>query len=143
MKKILLVSILFLSSIGSVFALDVDPIAQTKSLLDQYAARVKFLESENAILREEMRKAGIQIPLDIYSGAIQTNTVTSSTIVTPPSAITSTGNTVTGSISTISPDVNAEEMIANIEKLYGASYAGFVRKIVTEWSKVRDAYAMP
>lgn len=66
---------MFLSSVGNVFALDIDPITQTKLLLDQYAARVKFLESENSILREEMRKAGIQIPLSVYSGAIQTTSV--------------------------------------------------------------------
>lgn len=143
MKKILLVSILFLSSIGSVFALDIDPITQTKLMLDQYAARVKFLESENSILREEMRKAGIQIPLSVYSGAIQTNTVSSPvtgdiSVVTP-----STGNTITGTLATTTTDISADEMIANIEKIHGAIYAGFVRRIVGEWTKVRDAYAMP
>ena len=40
--------------IGSTFAADIDPIVQTKLLLDQYSARVKMLESENKLLREEM-----------------------------------------------------------------------------------------
>lgn len=84
MKKILIISIVFLSSISSAFAADIDPIAQTKALLDQYAARVRFLEAENAILREEMSKAGIKIPLDIYSGAIQTNNTLPPTSVVVP-----------------------------------------------------------
>jgi hypothetical protein len=67
MRKILLVAIVILSSLHSVVAADIDPIAQTKALLDQYSTRVKYLETENAILREEMRKAGIKIPLALFS----------------------------------------------------------------------------
>lgn len=80
MQKLVLISIVFLSLIGSAFALDTDPIVQTKLLLDQYSARVKTLENENAILREEMRKAGIQIPLSLFSGAIQTAVSTGSVV---------------------------------------------------------------
>jgi hypothetical protein len=136
MQKLVLISIVFLSFIGSAFALDTDPIAQTKLLLDQYSVRVKTLENENAILREEMRKAGIQIPLSLFSGAIQTTVSTGST-VTPG---TTTGTTVsTGVIATTSGEVS----YSAIEKTYGATYAGFIKRIISEWSKVRDAYAMP
>jgi hypothetical protein len=42
-------------------------VTQMKSILDQYAFRIKSLEAENAILKEEIRKAGIKIPLSAYS----------------------------------------------------------------------------
>ena len=67
MRKIILLVLLLVSSLANVTAADLDPIAQTKALLDQYSARVKYLEIENAILREEMRKAKIQIPLSLFS----------------------------------------------------------------------------
>lgn len=67
MRKLLLVAIIVLSSITTVIAADLDPIAQAKALLDQYSTRVRALETENAILREEMRKAGITIPLSLFS----------------------------------------------------------------------------
>lgn len=67
MRKIILLLLLLVSSLTHVMAADIDPITQTKALLDQYSARVKYLEAENAILREEMRKAKIQIPLALFS----------------------------------------------------------------------------
>ncbi len=67
MRKIILLALFLVSSLGSVMAADLDPITQTKALLDQYSTRVKYLEAENAILREEMRKAKIQIPLALFS----------------------------------------------------------------------------
>jgi len=148
MKKIFLVAVVFFFSIGNALALDIDPITQTKQLLDQYAARVKFLENENSILREEMRKAGIQIPLDVYSGAMQTTTIvaptnsssTPSAVTTPPASGISVA---TGTVSTASSDMNADDMLVSIEKAHGASYAGFVKRIISEWTKVRDAYALP
>lgn len=147
MKKIFLVAVVFFFSIGNALALDIDPITQTKQLLDQYAARVKFLENENSILREEMRKAGIQIPLDVYSGAIQTtatvaptNSSSTSSVVTPVTGVISVA---TGTVSTASSDMSTDDMLLNIEKVHGASYAGFVKRIISEWTKVRDAYALP
>lgn len=139
MKKILIISIVFLSSITTTFATDIDPIAQTKALLDQYASRVRFLEAENAILREEMRKAGIKIPLDIYSGAIQTNLPPTSVVVAPTTVI-ATGTTSSG---VIPANSSIETAFSNIEKLHGTTYGGVIRRLVSEWSKVREAYAMP
>ncbi len=138
---------IFLASFTSVFAVDLDPIVQTKALLDQYSARVKYLETENMILREEMRKAGIKIPLALFSGAIQTvsSTVVSSgsqiSIVTSTSTI-STGTTNTGKVL---PPVTAsgEVSFVSIEKIYGNQYTGFIRRLISEWDKIRDAYAMP
>jgi len=37
----------------------------------------------------------------------------------------------------------SEFSVASIEKIHGAIYAGFIKKIITDWEKVRDAYAMP
>ena len=141
MRKILLVAIVILSSLHSVVAADIDPIAQTKALLDQYSTRVKYLEVENAILREEMRKAGIKIPLSLFSGAIQTGTSTL-TPVTPTTPVATTGSTTTGT--TISPvTASGEISFANIEKNYGVSYAGFIKRIISEWDKIVQAYGMP
>ena len=139
MQKIFLTSILFLSMIGSAIAADIDPIAQTKALLDQYSARVKSLEAENTILREEMRKAGIKIPLSAYSGVVQTNTVP--VVIDTP---ISTGSTsvITGTtapVVTTSGEINFSE----IEKVHGSVYTGFIKRIISEWDKVRDAYLMP
>lgn len=124
--------------IGSAIAADIDPIAQTKALLDQYSARVRSLEAENAILREEMRKAGIQIPLSAYSGVVQTNTTP---VIDAPIA-TGTTSTVTGTVLpvvTTSGEINFSE----IEKVHGILYTGFIKRIISEWDKVRDAYLMP
>ena len=141
MRKIILLLLLLVSSLTHVMAADIDPIAQTKALLDQYSARVKYLEAENAILREEMRKAGIKIPLSLFSGAIQTGTSTL-TPVAPTTPIVTTGSTTTGT--TISPvTASGEISFANIEKNYGASYAGFIKRIISEWDKIVQAYGMP
>ncbi len=141
MRKILLVAILILSSLTSVVAADLDPIAQTKVLLDQYSLRVRALEAENQILREEMRKAGIKIPLSLFSGAIQTGTSILTPVASTPS-VTTTGSTTTGT--TVSPvTASGEISFTNIEKNYGISYAGFIKRIISEWDKIVQAYGMP
>lgn len=132
MKKIFLSSVLFLSIVGSAFAADVDPIIQTKLLLDQYSARVKMLEAENKLLREEMWKAGIKIPLSVFNAAVNSGSTSTGTVAPPISTIPATPVTASGEFS-----------VASIEKTYGTSYAGFIKKIITDWDKVRDAYVMP
>ncbi len=60
----------------------------------------------------------------------------------------------TGSVAPVTPmapttpivtpvTASGEISYANIEKNYGASYAGFIKRIISEWDKVRDAYGMP
>lgn len=91
-----------------------------------------------------MRKAGIQIPLSVYSGAIQTTSVpTNATSSIPAVPSVASWSIASWVVSTVPSDMNTEEMIASIEKLYNASYAGFAKRIISEWSKVRDAYSMP
>jgi len=133
MQKIVLSIMLCLSFFGSVFAVDVDPIAQTKQLLDQYALRVSVLEKENAILREEISKAGIKIPLSAFSGIVQT----------AQPIVSSTGTVATG-VTTKPPVTSSGEFSTEmIAQTYGASPAGFIKRIVGEWDKVRDAYSLP
>jgi hypothetical protein len=92
MKKILLsICIGFIvplaaSAAESMTSADVDSMVnQMKSSIDQYATRIKYLEQENAILRNEVMKAGIKIPLSVYSGTgIITSTGTSMNISTAP-----------------------------------------------------------
>ncbi len=134
MQKIVLATILFISLVGSAVAVDVDPITQTKLLLDQYSARVKYLEAENAILREEMRKAGIQIPLSLFSWAILTDIVTTSAAQTGSVSVDTTTPTMVAS---------GEISYSDIEKTYWVTYTGFIKRIISEWDKVRDAYVMP
>jgi hypothetical protein len=71
-------------------------VTQMKIILDQYAAKIKYLEVENAVLREEVRKAGIQIPLSAFSAGA---TTTGSTVA--PSQTSNSGNTTTQSGSQI------------------------------------------
>lgn len=143
MQKIVLAIILFTSLIGSVVAVDTDPITQAKLLLDQYSSRVKFVESENAILREEMRKAGIKIPLSLFSGAIVTNEVTAPVVVTTTTgAVLQTGSVVVNT-ATLPVVVSGEISYSYIEKTHGLLYVGFIKRIISEWDKVRDAYVMP
>jgi hypothetical protein len=125
------------SIIGTTFAVEVDPIVQTKQLLDQYSTRVKMLESENALLRGEMVKAGIKIPLSAYQAAV-TTTITGSintgTVVTttPTTPVVTTPSVASGEVS-----------YDDIEKTHGPIYTGVIKRLHTDWSKIRDAYKMP
>ena len=89
-----------LSPLFPVYALTpLDPSAAVSSLnllLSQYESRIKQLEAENAVLRNEMVKAGIKIPLSEYSGALVTEvpTVPSIPIVLPQAQ---TGSSQSGS----------------------------------------------
>ena len=59
----------------AVGAVTIDPqsgLTQVNLLVSQYKSRIKQLEAENSVLRYEMTKAGIKIPLTDYSGAIAT-----------------------------------------------------------------------
>jgi hypothetical protein len=145
MRKIFSLALILIASLSIVSAADLDPITQAKALLDQYSSRVRSLEAENSILREEMRKAKIQIPLSLFSWAIQTGT--SSTIPDISTSIVVITWSVTPVVSTtpaVPPVTGSGEVsFANIEKTHGSSFVGFIHRIITEWDKVRDAYAMP
>lgn len=68
-----------------------ETLKQLILLVSQYDSRIRFLESENAILKNEMMKAGIKIPLTVYTGSViqevQSTTIPSvylTGILTPP-----------------------------------------------------------
>ena len=133
MRKILLAALILLSplvvSAETTVSADADGmVAQMKSILDQYAIRIKTLEVENNILREEMRKAGIKIPLSVYSGAI----------LQTPTSSTKTGTTITPAGTTSTGTIVATGVLMNtILTQYGTRYAGFVAKIHTDWTGIQ------
>ena len=132
MKKyiILLISILPISLFAETSTEIDSMVTQMKSVLDQYAAKIKALEVENNILRNEIMKAGIKIPLSTYTGAIVSTGATTKTGSTSNPANTIYSNT-------LAPNVSA------ITSTYGARYANFVTKIHTDWSAIRTAYKIP
>lgn len=73
-------------------------LSELQLLIAQYDARIKKLESENALLRYQMAKAGIQIPLEEMTGA--TN-VTIPTALTPTTTAQS-GTTISTSTTAVS-----------------------------------------
>lgn len=133
MKKYIILSLVTLipltAGAASLTSSEADSmVTQMKSILDQYAARIKSLEIENAVLRDAVSKAGIQIPLSAYSGmVILGNSTTDTNVTTPP-------NTTTGSQTT--PTEKALDM-TGVEKEYGSRYAGFVQRIHTEWTGIQ------
>lgn len=42
-------------------------ISDLTLLIEQYNARIRQLEAENVVLKNEIAKAGIKIPLDAFS----------------------------------------------------------------------------
>jgi hypothetical protein len=141
MRKILLIVLVLSTLMAHVSATESDPIAQAKTLLDQYAAQVKYVQSENAILREEMRKAGIKIPLSAFSGIVQT-----AIPVATGSIMTASG---TPQMSTVLPApvapviVSGEVSFVLFERTYGTAYTPFVKRIISDWDKIVSAYALP
>lgn len=104
-------------------------LAELQLLIAQYEARLKKVESENAILRYQMAQAGIQIPLGDFSG---TTTIVIPTALTGSSVISNTGVSAPQS-STLS-DITAK---------YGKDVAGFISQINKDWSAIRTNYKFP
>lgn len=110
-------------------------VTQMKSILDQYASRIKTLERENAVLRNEVMKAGIKIPLSAYTETV----IQTGTTVTPSSSWTTSGTPVT----IAKPTTVDSATLASLQSTYGARYAGFVNKIHTDWAGIQWAYKLP
>jgi hypothetical protein len=112
-----------------------ETLKQLILLVSQYDSRLKYLESENALLKNEMMKAGIKIPLTEYTGSViplSTGTTTIPAayltgILTPPPAPID----VTGSI------------LSNLSTQYGKDVSGFVSRIQKDWIDIRKAYKLP
>lgn len=143
MRKIILLTLCLFLPLGT-FAeatnTDTDVIiSQMKVILDQYGARVKALEAENAILRNEMMKAGIKIPLSAFSGAIITTGSPATSVATGSPASSSTGSTPTVSSSTGVSD----EVFVTISKQHSPRYASFIQKVRSDWPGILSAYKLP
>jgi hypothetical protein len=112
-----------------------------KALLDQYGSRIKALEIENSILKEEVMKAGIKIPLSVYSGAI----VGWSGIISQNTPIPywTTTNTWIVNSQTLSQQNISDTAYKAIEATHGLQYANFIRKIHTDWKAIQEAYTLP
>lgn len=128
MKKILLSFAITCVLPVQIFAADTTDtssmITQLRAILDQYAVRIQALENENKILKEEIAKAGIKIPLSVFGPAIATG-----------STSLSTGTTLTTNTGTTS--VNLTGALQDISTTYGARYANFIKKIHTEWVPIQ------
>lgn len=103
-------------------------------IVSQDEARIRYLESENALLKNEMVKAGIKITLSDYSGIVALNTgvisippVFLTGILTPPPMPVST----TGAL------------LAQLTNQYGKDVGGFVLRIQKEWKDIRNTYKLP
>ncbi len=104
-------------------------LSELTLLIAQYEARIKQLQSENTVLRYEMSKAGIQIPLESLSGA---------TTALPTSISTATTTTTANSswwITTIS--------LSGITSQYGKDVSGFISRINRDWTGIKGAYWLP
>lgn len=128
------------TSVNTISSADTDSmVTQLKAIIDQYGARIKALETENAILRNEMMKAGIKIPLTAYSGAVVA-------VITPT---TTTGSTTTSSSGAVvatttgTTTIISDSALNQIATQYSVRYAEFIKKIHADWSGIQWAYKMP
>ncbi|MDD2694062.1 MAG: hypothetical protein PHY14_03955 [Candidatus Gracilibacteria bacterium] len=116
-----------------------ETLKQLILLVSQYDARIKFLESENNILKNEMVKAGIKISLAEYTGAVVQNTTSSGSIPSVYLTGILANLTASSTTSTVSSGVVSAQFTAQ----YGADVSGFVNRIHKEWKDIRNAYSLP
>lgn len=117
-----------------------------KAILDQYAIKIKALEQENNVLRTEMMKAGIKIPLSAYTVttgiATQTGTNQTGSSITSPSTGTLSGSVNQAPTPTTSGSVVSSGKESAIIAQYGTQIGGFINKIHTDWSAIQSAYKL-
>jgi hypothetical protein len=143
MKKILLCMAISLSMLVPKFGYSADMTAaeaesmvnQMKAILDQYATRITSLEQENRVLRNEVMKAGIKIPLSAYT----TTGSTSSTSIATGATVTWTTQS---SGSTLTTPVSQGDLSSAILAQYPGSVGGFINKIHTDWPAIQTAYKL-
>ena len=140
--RILFILALVVPTIGVHWAISLDPTAAVSTLnllISQYESRIKQLESENAILRNEMVKAGIKIPLSEYSGAVATEVTSgpSVPIVIPVTVSWGQIQIWTGGASNTMSWVDPSLVLT---EQYGKEVAAFVKKIQGDWSNIKDFY---
>jgi hypothetical protein len=139
--RILLILALVAPSVAVHAVNTLDPTAAVSTLnllISQYESRIKQLESENAILRNEMVKAGIKIPLSEYSWAVITE------VSAYPSVPIVIPVTVTWSQSEIWSGANTAQSWVDaslaLTEQYGKDVSAFVSKIHKDWTSIKDFY---
>lgn len=110
-------------------------ITDLNRLLGQYESQLKYLQAENSVLRNEISKAGIKIPLSEFPSSVSTETP-----ATVTGSTTTTGNTET---TTRSVSGEFEVALGNIETTHGKRYRGFIAGITPNWSAIKNAYKLP
>lgn len=112
-----------------------ETLKQLIILVSQYDSRIKYLESENALLKTEMMKAGIKIPLTDYSWAI---------IATPSVTQTIPAVYLTGILTPPPPPVDQTgALLSWVTGQYGRDVWGFITRIQKDWKDIRKAYKLP
>ena len=109
-------------------------------LIAQYETRIKQLQAENAVLRLEMAKAGISIPLIDLSGSTIPLPTTAPVLDTPQSS--SAGTIV------VAPSLQTGSSIpmttlTEITTKYGKDTAGFISRINQDWAGIKSNYSLP
>lgn len=160
MKKIVFLLVVLFVSSTQIFAewttyTGTVLVWELNKLITQYEWQLKSLQAENNVLRNEVAKAGIKIPLADFPTAPTWET-TSSGVVTTESGATlwESGSTAwtgtkikkvtkvpTPEVSTVSWEWN--KALDRIEKEQGSRYRGFIAKITPDWSAIRNAYKLP
>jgi hypothetical protein len=103
-------------------------LSELSLLIAQYDARIKKLEAENAVLRYEMARANISIPLMDLSGS---TTPIPTTLPNPPPVIGTADIVVTSTT------------LSGITSQYGRDVSGFISRINKEWSGIKSTYSLP
>ncbi len=149
MKKILLSLICIGCLVGQGYAVEdtssgANLVAELNKIMSQYETQLKSLQAENNILRNEVAKAGIKIPLSDFSWAIGETQKPITTI---------TGTTASGKIlirrtpvtkvttqTTVSGEITAA--LNKVEKENWARYRGFIENIIPNWTAIKSAYKL-
>jgi hypothetical protein len=108
-------------------------LTELSSIITEYETLIKRLQSENDILRFEMAKAGMKIPMVALSGVANTGSVSSQSgstpiPITPPSST--------------SPSLSASaKSLTEISAKHGKDVAEFISRINQDWPAIRSHYA--
>lgn len=108
-----------------------ETLSKLNLLIVQLEARIKQLQAENTVLRNEMVKAGIKIPLSEFSWAT----------VSIPNSLSSWDSS--GSTNQGVPTQPNTDPISSISLQYGKDVAGFISRISRDWNDIRSHYAFP
>jgi hypothetical protein len=114
-------------------------LAGLSLLIAQYEARIKKSEAENAVLRFQMAKAGIQIPIVDLSWTTLPIPVSLPSIPTSSWWVLVSETKITTPTATTIPSATLSEITAT----HGKDIAGFISAINKDWSGIKSNYSFP